>query len=99
MRSPLIQNNRSYQIPCFSRALEAMNAFLKLIPRMPAWRLVLPCLTSLLVSSVALAADTGAFGISIDVPKDGSLAEPIKVVLLLTLLALLPAIVIAMTSF
>lgn len=47
----------------------------------------------------ALAAEPGSFGITIDMPQGGALAEPIKVVLLLTVLAVLPAIVIAMTSF
>jgi flagellar biosynthetic protein FliP len=49
----------------------------------------------------AATAETGTFGITF---KSGTgsasmLAEPIKIVIILTLLALLPAIVIAMTSF
>lgn len=40
-------------------------------------------------------------GLSIELPKggDASLVEPLRIVLLLTVLALLPAVVIAMTSF
>lgn len=44
-------------------------------------------------------ASPGALGISIDWPASASLAQPLKIILLLTLLAILPAVVIAMTSF
>jgi flagellar biosynthesis protein FliP len=56
----------------------------------------------LLASAVAAAAqsDPGTLGLTLELPDSGaSLAGPLKVVLVLTLLALLPAIVIAMTSF
>lgn len=56
-----------------------------------------------LIASVASAADPSAssWGLSLDVSKPGAavLSDPIKIVLVLTLLAVLPAIVIAMTSF
>src|SRR5690242_14476666 len=49
------------------------------------------------------AKTAGSLGISIDWPRQGAgsagLAEPLKIVLLLTVLAVLPAIVIATTSF
>jgi flagellar biosynthesis protein FliP len=65
-------------------------------------RLWLPVLC-LAWAGVAIAADSGpsSLGIVLELPKAGgkSLADPLKVVLLLTVLALLPAIVIAMTSF
>ena len=52
-------------------------------------------------SAVESAAGSGSLGISLDMSKTGSAAlnDPIKIVLVLTLLAVLPAIVIAMTSF
>jgi len=54
-------------------------------------------------ASVAGAADggSGSLGIVLELDKSGGkvLADPLKVVLLLTVLALLPAIIIAMTSF
>jgi flagellar biosynthesis protein FliP len=49
----------------------------------------------------AAVSQPGSLGITLDWSKAGgsSLAEPIKIVVMLTLLALIPAIVIAMTSF
>jgi len=38
-------------------------------------------------------------GLTLELTQPGAIAEPLKIVLLLTVLALLPAIVIAMTSF
>jgi flagellar biosynthetic protein FliP len=38
-------------------------------------------------------------GLTLELTQPGALAEPLKIVLMLTVLALLPAIVIAMTSF
>jgi flagellar biosynthetic protein FliP len=46
------------------------------------------------------ASDPGTLGLTLELPKSGAgLAEPLKVIVLLSVLALLPAIVIAMTSF
>ena len=54
----------------------------------------------LLLAPGVHAATIGSLGLSLDWSKSGgALAEPIKIVLVLTLLAILPAIVIAMTSF
>jgi flagellar biosynthetic protein FliP len=49
----------------------------------------------------AATGGTGTFGITFEsgTGSGSTLAEPIKIVIILTLLALLPAIVIAMTSF
>jgi flagellar biosynthetic protein FliP len=65
------------------------------------WSRWLLLTVALLSSSLATAANTPTFGISVGLsgPPGGSLAEPLKVALLLTVLALLPAVVIAMTSF
>jgi flagellar biosynthesis protein FliP len=52
-----------------------------------------------LVTSSAHAAAQAAPSITMSLSPGQSVAEPLKVVLLLTVLALLPAIVIAMTSF
>jgi flagellar biosynthetic protein FliP len=55
-----------------------------------------------LLMSTAFAANApGTIGLSLDLSKPGTpvLNDPIKIVLVLTLLAVLPAIVIAMTSF
>jgi flagellar biosynthetic protein FliP len=62
-------------------------------------------LAALLLMTVAACAHAATpestFGLTFDLPKTGlgTLAQPLKIVLLLTVLALLPAIVIAMTSF
>jgi len=62
-------------------------------------------LAMLTLMAVAACAHAGApettFGLALELPKTGggSIAEPLKIVLVLTVLALLPAIVIAMTSF
>lgn len=52
-------------------------------------------------ASAAHAAEPSSLGLTLEFGKGGaaSLAEPLKVIVLLTVLALLPAIVIAMTSF
>jgi flagellar biosynthetic protein FliP len=51
--------------------------------------------------ATAVAASDPQLGVTLELPKgsDASLVGPLKIVLLLTVLALLPAIVIAMTSF
>jgi flagellar biosynthetic protein FliP len=57
-------------------------------------------LTSLLSQAVhAQAAPSPNLGLTLELTKPGAIAEPLKIVLMLTVLALLPAIVIAMTSF
>lgn len=58
-------------------------------------------LMSLAAACAHAAAPESSFGLTLELPKAGvgALAEPLKIVLLLTVLALLPAIVIAMTSF
>lgn len=56
---------------------------------------------TLIVLDAAAQGTAGSLGISLDWSKasGGALAQPIKIILVLTLLAVLPAIVIAMTSF
>ena len=60
---------------------------------------------TLLLMAVAAGAHAAApestFGLSLELPKTGAgaIAEPLRIVMVLTLLALLPAVVIAMTSF
>jgi flagellar biosynthesis protein FliP len=49
--------------------------------------------------TLAAPASTSPLGITLGVTGGQSIAEPLKIVVLLTVLALLPAIVIAMTSF
>jgi flagellar biosynthetic protein FliP len=72
----------------------ACRAFVKL-----TWGLV--GYAGLTTAALATPASTSTLGISLDWTKAGgtSLADPIKIVVVLTLLAVLPAIVIAMTSF
>ena len=56
------------------------------------------CVLPLGASLAAADPDPGALTLQLD-GGTGSLANPLKIVLLLTVLALLPAVVIAMTSF
>lgn len=56
-------------------------------------------LGSTLVAGEAAAQASNGLGITLDWPEGAGLAQPIRIVLLLTVLAVLPAIVIAMTSF
>jgi flagellar biosynthetic protein FliP len=64
-------------------------------------RVALTVASSVMMTSAAWAAEAapGSLGISFDLSKTGALNDPLKIVLVLTLLAVLPAIVIAMTSF
>src|SRR5512138_1843107 len=54
-------------------------------------------IVSLVLSAPAAAADAPV--LSLNLGGGAALAQPLRIVLLLTVLALLPAIVIAMTSF
>lgn len=60
-------------------------------------------LSSLLLMAVTVCVDAAApdTTLTLELPKTGvgAIAEPLRIVLVLTLLALLPSIVIAMTSF
>lgn len=51
--------------------------------------------------NAATGGGDGTLGLTLELPKagGGSLADPLKIVLVLTVLALVPALVIAMTSF
>ena len=60
-------------------------------------RWVLSCLL-LLLPEISGAADT-AFAIELTNPTGAPLAQPLRIILLLTALSVLPAVVIAMTSF
>ncbi len=63
------------------------------------WALLLPA--GLLVAGAALGADAAVgapLSITID-PKGGAVSDALRIVMLLTLLAVLPAVLIAMTSF
>lgn len=62
------------------------------------WLLLPACLLSS-GAAFAATATTSPFGITLGVTGGQSLAEPLKIIALLTVLALLPSIVIAMTSF
>jgi flagellar biosynthesis protein FliP len=79
-----------------------MRLSLRKKPHRIIGRLLLP-IFCLAWAGLAAAADSGSgsLGIVLELNKGGgkALADPLKVVLLLTVLALLPAIVIAMTSF
>lgn len=61
--------------------------------------LVLAMLALLAAAWPAGAADAPAFTLDLSARSGESIAQPLRIVLLLTVLALLPAIVIAMTSF
>jgi len=56
------------------------------------------CVLMLLLPTLATAAEPG-FSIELSNPSGASLAQPLRIILLLTALSLLPAVVIAMTSF
>jgi flagellar biosynthesis protein FliP len=56
-------------------------------------------LTLIVVTAPAYAAEPPPFTLELSGGSAGALAQPLRIVLLLTALALLPAIVIAMTSF
>lgn len=71
----------------------------------PSWRKVCYCRAILgcalmVLPMAALAAQTGP-GFSIELGNSGgaSLAQPLRIILMLTALSVLPAVVIAMTSF
>ena len=80
-----------------------MKHFSGIVRRLGGRASIAILLLSAFVAANASAAqpDSGAFGLSLDFSKSGPqvLNDPIKIVLVLTLLAILPAIVIAMTSF
>lgn len=62
--------------------------------------LVLPMLLGSFAAHAAQATGTApSMGITLEMPKGSAIADPLKIVLLLTALAVLPAAVIAMTSF
>jgi len=67
------------------------------------WRFAWICCGCIVAGFPAAAAEpaSGSLGITLDISKSGAsvLNDPIKIILVLTLLAVLPAIVIAMTSF
>lgn len=61
-------------------------------------RVALSCLLALL-PVMAFAAEPGGFSIELSGTDGASLAQPLRIILLLTALSILPAAVIAMTSF
>lgn len=80
-----------------------MNSLCRSKSSRQTWRLIIAIIgiCAGLFASSAFAADAspGSTGLSIDFSKPGAINDPLKVVVVLTLLALLPAMVVAMTSF
>lgn len=63
-------------------------------------RLALSCvLMSLPVMAWAAEASASGFAVELTHPSGASLAQPLRIILLLTAMSVLPAVVIAMTSF